>query len=84
MGNELAKAGFAVRKLRSVYGSDAKLLGYVEFGKELGQFVHAMKDQTGNDFGLLFSIQYVDRQFWVSFPFVALIPAKNYSKGKSL
>jgi methyl-accepting chemotaxis protein len=63
-GNELAKAGFAVRILRPFYDSKGQVTGYVEFGEELGQFIHAMKKQTGDDYGLLLSKHYVDRQFW--------------------
>jgi HAMP domain-containing protein len=64
VGNELAKAGFAVRILRPVYDNEKRLTGYVELGEELGQFIHAMKNQTGDDYGLLLSKKYVDRQFW--------------------
>jgi hypothetical protein len=63
-GNELAKAGFAVRILRPFYDSRGGVTGYVEFGEELGQFIHAMKKQTGDDYGLLLSKKFVDRQFW--------------------
>jgi HAMP domain-containing protein len=64
LGNELAKAGFAVRILRPVYDSSGNLTGYVELGEEIGQFIHTMKNQTGDDFGLLLSKKYVDRKFW--------------------
>jgi HAMP domain-containing protein len=64
VGNELAKAGFAVRILRPFYDSQGELTGYVEFGEEIGQFIHAMKNQTGDDYGLLLSKKFVDRQFW--------------------
>jgi HAMP domain-containing protein len=63
-GNELAKAGFAVRIIRPFYDSKASLTGYLEFGEELGQFIHTMKTETGNEYGLLLSKKYVDRQFW--------------------
>lgn len=63
-GNELAKAGFAVRILRPFFDPRGAVIGYVEFGEELGQFIHTMKNQTGNDYGLLLSKQFVDRQFW--------------------
>lgn len=63
-GNELAKAGFAVRILGPFYDSKGSVTGYVEFGEELGQFIHTMKKQTGNDYGLLLSKKFVDRQFW--------------------
>lgn len=63
-GNELAKAGFAVRILRPFNDAQGNVIGYVEFGEELGQFIHTMKNQTGNDYGLLLSKKFVDRQFW--------------------
>ena len=64
VGNELAKAGFAVRILRPVFDTRGSLAGYVEFGEEIGEFIHAMKNQTGDDYGLLLSKKFVDRQFW--------------------
>jgi len=63
-GNELARAGFAVRIIRPVYDSEGAVTGYVEFGEELGQFIHALKGQTGNDYGLLLNKKFVDKQFW--------------------
>jgi HAMP domain-containing protein len=63
-GNELAKAGFAVRILRPMIDAKGNVTGYVEFGEELGQFIHTMKDQTGSDYGLLLNKKYMDRQFW--------------------
>jgi len=38
--------------------------GYLEFGEELGQFIHALKSQTGNDYGLLLNKKFIDKQFW--------------------
>jgi len=64
VGNELARAGFAVRILRPFYDAHGAVTGYVEFGEELGQFIHAMKNQTGDDYGLLLSKKFVDRKFW--------------------
>jgi methyl-accepting chemotaxis protein len=63
-GNELAKAGFAVRILRPIYDARGGLSGYVELGEELGQFIHTMKSQTGDDYAVLLNKQFVDRQFW--------------------
>jgi hypothetical protein len=64
IGNELAKAGFAVRILRPFYDSKGEVTGYVELGEEIGQFIHTMKNQTGDDYGLLLSKKFVDRKFW--------------------
>lgn len=63
-GNELAKAGFAVRILRPFYDSNGRLIGYVEFGEEIGRFIREMKSQTGEDYGLLLSKKFLDRRFW--------------------
>jgi HAMP domain-containing protein len=63
-GNELAKAGFALRVLRPVDDAHGAVVGYLELGEELGQFIHTMKHQTGSDYGLLLSKKYLDRQMW--------------------
>jgi HAMP domain-containing protein len=63
-GNELAKAGFALRIIRPVYDIKGSVTGYLELGEELGQFIHTMKIQTGNDYGLLLNKKFVDREFW--------------------
>jgi methyl-accepting chemotaxis protein len=65
VGNELAKAGFALRILRPVYGVNGTIIGYVEFGEEFGQFIHAMQQQTGSDYGLLLSKSFLNREMWV-------------------
>ena len=63
-GNDLGKAGFAVRVVRPVYDARGGLAGYLEFGEEIGQFIHEMKNETGDDYGLLLSKRFVNRQFW--------------------
>jgi methyl-accepting chemotaxis protein len=60
----LARAGFAERILRPITDAQGKVIGYVEFGEELGQFIQTMKNQTGNDYELLLNKKFVDRQFW--------------------
>jgi HAMP domain-containing protein len=64
VGSELAKAGFAVRVVRPIPDAIGGVSGYVEFGEELGHFIHTMKDQTGNDYGLLLSKKSMNRQNW--------------------
>lgn len=63
-GDELAKAGFAVRVIRPYFDSKQQIVGYVEFGEEIGRFIRAMKEQTGDDYGLLLKKKYLDRQYW--------------------
>ena len=64
VGNELARGGFALRILRPVLDSKGAVMGYLELGEELGQFIHEMKSQTGSDYGLLLNKKFIDRQFW--------------------
>jgi HAMP domain-containing protein len=63
-GSQLAKAGFAVRIIRPVFGPGDRVLGYVEFGEELGTFIHAMKQQTGSEYGLLLRKNFLDKAMW--------------------
>jgi methyl-accepting chemotaxis protein len=64
IGNELARAGFAARIIRPFHDSQGKLTGYVEFGEEIGRFIHEIQAQTGDDYGLLLNKKFVDRKFW--------------------
>jgi len=63
-GNELAKAGFAARMIQPVYDSGGRLTGYIEFGEEIGRFIHEMKSQTGDNYGLLLNKKFINRKFW--------------------
>jgi HAMP domain-containing protein len=63
-GNEMGRAGFAVRTIAPMFGSHGEVAGYVEFGEELGQFLNAMKSTTGDDYGLLLDKKYINQQFW--------------------
>jgi hypothetical protein len=63
-GNELAKAGFAVRIIRPVFDLHGSLIGYVELGEEIGRFIREMKKETGDDYGLLLSKKFLNRRFW--------------------
>jgi HAMP domain-containing protein len=63
-GNELAKAGFAVRIMRPFFGKNNEVIGYLEMGEELGRFIRDMKTQSGDDYGLLLKKDMLDRGFW--------------------
>jgi len=63
-GNELAKAGFAVRIMRPFYGKNHEVIGYLEMGEEMGRFIRDMKAQSGDDYGLLLKKDLLDRGFW--------------------
>jgi hypothetical protein len=60
-GKELGKTAFAVRVVKPIR-SGGKVVGYMELGEEIDHFFERMKQQTGDDFGLLVDKQHVDRQ----------------------
>lgn len=63
-GNELGKTGFVFRVMRPYFDSKKQVIGYVEFGEEIGHFIREMKEQTGDDYGLLLKKQNLDRRSW--------------------
>jgi HAMP domain-containing protein len=63
-GNELANAGFDIRIIQPFPDAHGRLIGYVEFGEELGLFIREMKKETGDDYGLLLSKKFLNRRFW--------------------
>ncbi len=65
-GNELGRGGFAVRVLSPFHDARGSVIGYMEFGEELGQFIHDMKKQTGNDYGLLLNKKFMNRESWAN------------------
>jgi HAMP domain-containing protein len=65
-GNDMGKGGFAVRTIAPMFGSHGEVAGYVEFGEELGQFLRAMKSQTGDDYALVLDKKYVKPEFWAA------------------
>jgi len=59
-GKELGKTAFALRVVRPIR-SGGKVVGYMELGDEIDHFFERMKQQTGDDFGLLVDKQHIDR-----------------------
>jgi hypothetical protein len=59
-GMELGKTAFALRVVKPVRRG-GKVLGYVELGEEIDHFFERMKQETGDDFGLLADKKRVDR-----------------------
>jgi len=60
-GKELGKTAFALRVVKPIV-KDGKVAGYMELGEEIDHFFDRMKQQTGDDFGLLVDKGHVDRQ----------------------
>lgn len=64
-GKELGKTAFALRVVHPYYDQD-ELLGYLELGQEIDHFLGIMKEQTGNDYGLLIKKEFLDEKEWES------------------
>lgn len=59
-GKELGKTAFALRVVKPIR-ADGAIIGYMELGEEIGHFLVKMKEQTGDDYGVLVDKQRVDR-----------------------
>jgi hypothetical protein len=60
-GKELGKTAFALRVVKPM-SSGGKVIGYMELGEEIEQFLERMKAQTGDDFGLFVDKRLIDRK----------------------
>jgi sensor histidine kinase regulating citrate/malate metabolism len=90
-GKELGRTAFALRVVKP-YRDGGRLIGYVEVGEEIDHFLRRMKDQTGDDFGLLVKKAYLDEEAWRAIagrrpstwkdrPDVVLVDATSYGEG---
>jgi hypothetical protein len=59
-GKELGKTAFALRVVKPIRFEGA-VIGYMELGEEISHFLVKMKEQTGDDFGVLVDKSRVDR-----------------------
>jgi hypothetical protein len=60
-GKELGKTAFALRVVKPIR-VDGAIIGYMELGEEIEHFLVKMKEQTGDDFGLLVDKKRIDRK----------------------
>jgi hypothetical protein len=59
-GKELGSGSFALRVVKP-FRSGGKVIGYVEMGEELDHFLTSIKEQTGDDYGVLVDKARIDR-----------------------
>jgi hypothetical protein len=59
-GKELGKTAFALRVVKPLR-SGGEVVGYLELGEQLEQFLERTKRQTGDDFGVLVDKARIDR-----------------------
>lgn len=63
-GKEFAPYDFALRVVRPWYARDGSLAGFVELGEEMDHFVARLKQQTGDEYGLIIEKAFLDRSTW--------------------
>jgi HAMP domain-containing protein len=64
-GKEFGQNAFALRVVRPWYGQDGALVGFVELAEEMDHFVARLKQQTGDEYGLIIEKVFLDRAAWV-------------------
>lgn len=63
-GKEFGLNAFALRVVRPWYGRDGELIGFVELAEEMDHFVARLKQQTGDDYGLMIEKIFLERATW--------------------
>lgn len=62
---ELGKTAFALRAVAPYY-NNGELIGYVEFGQEIGHFLYSLKGKTSNEYFLVADKEHLSREDWAS------------------
>ncbi len=66
-GKDLGKTAFALRVVRPWYDDEGELIGYMEFGEEIGHFFEGMHEASGDDFALVIWKGRLDRDAYADF-----------------
>jgi signal transduction histidine kinase len=64
-GKELGKTAMALRAVHPYYYK-GQLIGYMELGVQIDDFLNMLKTQTGNEYGLLVKKEFLSRAKWES------------------
>jgi Double sensory domain of two-component sensor kinase len=64
-GKELGQTAFALRVVRP-FAPRGKLLGYMELGQEIDDFLERMKEETGDDFALVVEKRFLSAPAWAA------------------
>ncbi len=64
-GLELGQTAFALRVVRA-WMVDGQLIGYLELAEEIDHFLVRLKQETGNELGIVVKKQYLDEAAWAS------------------
>lgn len=66
IGKDLGKTAFALRVVHPWTDENGKLIGYVETGQEIEEFLDIMAGQSGDEFSLLLEKDKVDEAEWAT------------------
>lgn len=64
-GKELGQTAFALRTVRP-FAPQGKLLGYMELGQEIDDFLQRMKAETGDEYALVVQKRFLDPTAWAA------------------
>jgi histidine kinase family protein len=64
-GLELGRTAFALRVVRA-WMVDGKLVGYLELAEEIDHFLVRLKQETGNELGVLVKKEFLDEAAWAA------------------
>jgi hypothetical protein len=62
-GKELGQTAFALRVVRP-WTRNGVVIGYMELAEEIDHFLTAMKDRTGDEYGILIKKEFLDQKAW--------------------
>jgi len=65
LGKELGQTALALRAVHPFYYEN-RLIGYMELGVEMADFFNMLKQQTGNEYGLVVRKDFLDETQWAS------------------
>ncbi len=65
VGTDMGKTALALRAVHPFYYKK-QLIGYMELGIQIEDFLEMLKEQTGNEYCLLLKKKYLDRDKWAS------------------
>lgn len=65
VGLELGKTAFALRYVEPFYDNN-KIVGYVEFGKEIDKILETMRSESNQDFAIIVNKKFINKEDWSS------------------
>lgn len=65
VGTDMGKTALALRAVHPFYYKN-QLIGYMELGIQIEDFLEMLKEQTGNEYCLLLKKKYLDQDKWIS------------------